>query len=150
MKRVIQSGLCEQIILVQPFRERHELEQVNYVFGSAMKNDHLPTIRWFVETYNWLILDHRGKWIDTVMEKAAESANLEVLKYLYDHRLSKCELQILGEGVASGQIAIVKWLHAKGIGGGDTNLLLVAAEKRTWQWCSGSTRTVLLKLVRLI
>lgn len=51
-RKVVMNGHLP--VLEWLLSECHELEQILYVFGSELKDCHLPTIHWFVDKYNWL------------------------------------------------------------------------------------------------
>lgn len=82
------------------------------IMDAVIENDHIHVVKWLVEQYDWPEEGTKGEWVSQAMKRTACLAKMKTLQYLFAHRENpEYGMHILGDGVASGNLEIAKWLH---------------------------------------
>lgn len=92
---------------------------------KSFKLPDFDTIKWIESYFPWKT-DHvdeheylyedtdrsnHANWVVRCIKEAAAGGNMDIVQYLYNHRLLKSKCKVVREAAEKGQLQLVKWLH---------------------------------------
>lgn len=83
-------------------------------------------VKFMVKRYPWKNKSHRASWIVRAFACAAGAGHWEMLRYLYDHKPKGHVITGLDRAAAHGDMAMVQWLHERGVKCASDPIMLAA------------------------